>query len=281
LTTCRINKITKINEGERIISFEFRESQSMIKLFVLDLDGCVSMPFELPDWSALFEIMHLNKKSSSEEYIPSITICSGRPLPYVEAIGQYLGVRHPLVFESGGGMYNPLTNKLSWNPVFDDGLFSEIKKIKEYVTSAVIPSHPGTILEFTKKTDVGIINQNEETVNRIFNELKSFVADAHHRFEVHKTEISVNCIVGDANKGSGLKWLSETTEIPLNNIAYIGDSSGDVPALQLCGYPFSPSNAVKAVKKISTAMSKPATAGVLEAYKKIIELNKQPAATKQ
>ena len=246
----------------------------MIKLFVLDLDGCVSMPFERPDWDALHKIMLRNKESETDKNIPPITICSGRPLPYVEAIGQYLGMRMPLVFESGGGMYNPLTNKLSWNPVFNESLFAKMDDIREYVVNTLIPSHPGTMLEFTKRTDVGIIHQNENTINKIFEALRDFVSDGHPGFEVHKTEISVNCIVSEANKGSGLEWLSQETGIPTSDMAYIGDSSGDVPALKRSGYPFSPSNAVSAVKQVSTAMSKPATAGVLEAYGKIIEMNK-------
>ncbi len=74
----------------------------MIKLFITDLDGCIAHPFLSPDWEALSKLKELNRLSKEREEIPALTICSGRPFPYVEAIGQWLGVEAPMIFESGG-----------------------------------------------------------------------------------------------------------------------------------------------------------------------------------
>jgi len=247
----------------------------MIKLFVLDLDGCVSMPFELPDWPSLTLIRELNLKSKNHNFIPPITICSGRPLPYVEAVGQWMGIYKPLVFESGGGIYDTDSNEIFWSPEFNADAKRKIQGLREWVKKEIIKQFPGTVTEFTKLSDVGIIHKDEAVIIQIYDRLCDIVAQQFPGLEVHRTEISVNCILSGANKGNGLKRLSGLTKIELHEMAYIGDSSGDIPALNVAGMGFSPSNATAAVHKVSKRMRGKATLGVLEAYHHIIRHNRK------
>lgn len=247
----------------------------MIKLFVLDIDGCISMPFETPSWDSVTKIRTLNEQSKSNEEIPAVTICSGRPLPYVEAVAQWLGVYHPLVFESGGGIYDTDENLVHWTPEFNDEVKKAVNDLKYWVQTEIVQKIPGTLPEFAKQTDVGIIHKDEPTIIRIYEALKNKVAATYPFMEVHRTEISVNCILTSANKGNGLKRLSEMTGIKLEEMAYIGDSSGDIPALKIAGKPFSPFNATASVKQVSQVMKGKAADGVLEAYLQIIEENKR------
>jgi len=247
----------------------------MIKLFALDIDGCISMPFEMPDWQAITEIRELNLKSKTEATIPPVTICSGRPLPYVEAVAQWLGVYKPMVFESGGGIYDTSTNEIFWNPEFTEDVQTEIEKLRQFVINEIVGKFPGTILEFTKKTDVGIIHKDESVIIQIYDYLKDVVSTTFPMLEVHRTEISVNCILTSANKGSGLKRLSDLTGIDVREMAYIGDSSGDIPALKIAGLGFSPSNATESVKTVSKPMDGKAAVGLLQAYHEIILHNRK------
>jgi len=246
----------------------------MIKLFVLDIDGCISMPFETPSWDSITSIRALNEQSNVDAAIPPITICSGRPLPYVEAVGQWLGVYHPLVFESGGGIYDTDANIVHWTPEFNESVQNAVKNLKDWVQTEIVKKYPGTLPEFAKQTDVGIIHKDESVIIEIYNALKNKVNQEYPFMEVHRTEISVNCILTSANKGNGLKRLSEMTGVSLKEMAYIGDSSGDIPALKIAGMPFAPSNATSAVKEVSETMQGKAADGVLEAYRHIIERNR-------
>ena len=59
-------------------------------------------------------------------------------------------------------------------------------------------------------------------------------------------------------------------------MAYIGDSSGDIPGLERVGMAFAPSNADENVKEVAHFVtSRPSTDGVLEAYHWIIQHNLQ------
>lgn len=247
----------------------------MIQLFILDIDGCISYPFKSPDWENMGKIRELNALSRHDHAIPPISICSGRPQPYVEAVSQWLDVDYPVVFESGGGIYRVKSNELWWHPVITDQILKCNEQIKDWIEAHVIPKYPGMIREFSKKTDVGIISSSESDIISAFDMITEFIENNYPQYEVHHTEVSVNVIVKDCNKGEGIKYLSELTGIPVTRMAYIGDSSGDITALNTVSRPFAPSNASVGVRKIAHVLQAGTSDAVLAAYDEIINENRR------
>lgn len=246
----------------------------MIKLFITDLDGCVTDPFTTPDWGAFSKIRELNLESLNDASIPPLSICTGRPMPYAEAMAQVLGIELPFIFESGGGMYDVVKNDLIWNPCLNKEREDEILEIKEWGRKIITDKYPSSIPEFAKHTDIGFINPDTSIIEQIFKESQELVNTGFKAFEVHKTPVSVNIILKDANKGKGIKMLCDYLEFDLDEVAYIGDSSGDIPGLKIVKAPFTPSNATEATKKVAEVLQESSTKGVLEAYKTIIKRNK-------
>jgi hydroxymethylpyrimidine pyrophosphatase-like HAD family hydrolase len=248
----------------------------MIRLFVLDIDGCISYPFKSPVWDHIGRIRLLNELSRQDKFIPSLSICSGRPHPYVEAVSQWLDIDHPVVFESGGGFYHVKSNNLQWHPVITDEVFRKNELLKDWVESEIIPLYPGMIREFSKKTDVGLVSSSEKDILSAYGTICQYVGDNFPEYEVHHTEVSVNIIVRNCNKGEGLRHLSDITSIPLTEMAYIGDSSGDITALKTVSRAFAPSNASKRVKEIAQVVQGETSDAVLAAYEIIIAENRNP-----
>ncbi|MBO6587209.1 MAG: HAD hydrolase family protein [Gracilimonas sp.] len=246
----------------------------MIKLFITDLDGCISHPFVSPNWEAVTKIKELNQRSREEEEIPALTICSGRPFPYVECVAQWLDVNIPMVFESGGGMYDFNTNEITWNPHFNDEAKAAVAEIQDWINGTLVKNYKGTYPEFAKYTDVGLVNPDPSKVALMHQEVLNYVPERYPMFEVHATDISVNIILKKANKGVGIRLLCELLEIDLNEVAYIGDSSGDMPGLEIVGKSFAPINAKSFVKDAVDQVTKETTEGVLEAYEEIIAYNR-------
>ena len=245
-----------------------------ILLFVTDLDGCMTVPFETPHWTDYTQIRALQLQSQDDPSIPPMSICTGRPMPYAEAQAQFLGIRLPFVFECGGGLYDLTTNTLTWNPIVTETLKEDIEAIRAWAHREIFPNFPGAIPEFAKFTDVGLIHRETSVINDIYALATAEITNHFPSFEVHKTDVSVNIIVKKANKGEGLALLSQTLDISLDQMAYIGDSSGDIPGLQRVGLAFAPQNAQQAVKEASHLVTESdATAGVLEAYHWIIQHN--------
>ncbi len=245
----------------------------MIKLFITDLDGCVTDPFITPDWKAFSKVRQMNLNSHFDDNIPPLTICTGRPMPYAEAMAQVLGIRLPFLFESGGGMYDVINNKLTWNTALTKQREQEVIEIKEWAKDRLINKFPSSISEFTKFTDIGIINPDPKVIYECRDIAEDYIGANYPHFEVHFTEVSVNIILKKANKGEGIKMITEHLGYQLSEIAYIGDSSGDIPGLQIVKLPFAPANAADSVKQVARVMRGTSTDGVLEAYHAIIEYN--------
>jgi len=246
----------------------------MIKLFIADLDGCISYPFQAPEWSAITTIRLYNEQAKKEAGIPELTLCTGRPLPYVEAIAQWLDVKLPIIFESGGGIYNTVTNEIKWSSEYEKHKDS-ILEIRKWVESDIIPKYPGMMQEFAKKTDVGIVHPDFGVINKVYPKIKEYVQSNFSGFDVHYTEVSVNVILEGSNKGTGVLNLSTMLDISTDAMAYIGDGTNDIPALKLVKFPFAPKNCRNEVTSHAEVIAKEATKAVSEVYDRLIIYNTQ------
>jgi hydroxymethylpyrimidine pyrophosphatase-like HAD family hydrolase len=245
----------------------------MIQLFITDIDGCLMKPMEIPRWDILTEIRSLNEQSKHDSTIPSLTLCTGRPMPYAEAVAQIMGIEQPIVFESAG-VFDPVHYRFHLNKTFTDEASGQISALKEWLTKQIINKHEGFTLEFSKLMDAGIIHRDQAMIQQVLPSIRKYVGTKYGDFEVHHTDVSVNIILKNNNKKAGIQKLCEINEITPSEIAYIGDSSGDISGLTISGHPFSPSNATEDVKNISRTMPSENSEAVLAAYQEVIEHNR-------
>ncbi|HEX7069182.1 MAG TPA: HAD family phosphatase, partial [Rhodothermales bacterium] len=83
----------------------------MIRLFVSDIDGCLSeayRPYDIPAFSRLAAMVADAGGLGDKPGIPAFSLCSGRAFAYVEAMTQLLGISTPVLFEAGGGIFDPV-----------------------------------------------------------------------------------------------------------------------------------------------------------------------------
>ncbi len=253
----------------------------MIKLFITDLDGCLTYPFETPEWELITRLREYNKLSRIDPTVPALTICTGRPQPYVEAVAQWLDIEFPVIFESGGGLYKPRINELHWSPFLTDEMIAKLEDIRNYVTLEILPDYPHSFLEYSKHTDVGVVSAHYSEIQEIYSRIKKYVLDRYTEFEIHYTEVSCNVITKACNKGAGVAFLSDVTSISTSQMAYIGDGTNDIPALKKVRRPFAPQNAREETQKVAEVLDVPTTSAVVKAYEMLIADNrKQQIATK-
>jgi len=248
----------------------------MIRLFVSDIDGCISHPFKTPKWETINKIRELNIQSRSDETIPPLTICTGRPYPYAEAVSQWLDVQIPFVFESAG-LYIWEGNKIVTALNSEDGELEPIFHMKEWIKKDLLTSFQTAQPEFAKMMDAGIVCPDPSVIKEMIPIVKQKVDQDFPELEIHTTDISVNILMPGNNKLQGMKLLADSVGVTLEEIAYIGDSGGDIAALKHIKMPFSPSNAIPEVKEVTKTLKTETTDAVLEAYHEVIELNRQEA----
>lgn len=245
----------------------------MIKLFVTDLDGCISYPFRTPDWNNMTQIRELNEESKVDKTVPPLSICTGRPYPYAEAVAQWLHIDVPFVFESAG-LYLWSGNRIK--TALNDELkeLQPINEMKSWILNEVLPDFPSAAMEYTKKMDAGIVAPEKSVIDAIHRIVKERVERYYPELEIHITDVSVNVLLGGNNKFQGMNLLAEEFNISLDEIAYIGDTGGDIPALKKVKMAFCPSNATRAVKNVSKEMKGHTSNAVLAAYQEVIKYNR-------
>lgn len=244
-----------------------------IEYFLVDLDGCVTDPFSSPDWALLSQLRALSDRSYLDRNVPKLSICTGRPAPYTEAVGQWLNVQAPVLFESGAGMLDLSNQQVTWNPQLAENALQISAEVKAYIQQ-LKRQYPELQPESSKQIDAGFVCADFTRMQQLAVIFSQHIQQHFPMFELHATDISISAIWPCANKGSGLEWFCEVMDIPASSVAFIGDTSGDIPAIERAGISFAPKNANPDNKKyadfVTTGNS---TAGVVEAWQQLIAHN--------
>lgn len=241
----------------------------MVRLFVSDIDGCLSEPYRPFRRDRIHELAAMSAGITVANQVgaaPALSICSGRSYPYVEAMTQLLHLQTPVVFEAGGGMFDPVSARWFWHPDYTDDLDRQIREMRSWLTTDI---SPGTAmdLDHAKKTQASLAGPIADEVFAAVPLVEQRASEQYPDLLVAHTHISIDVIPRTLNKANGMRWLANELSVELEEIAFIGDTNGDLPALEIVGYPFAPANATDSVKeaaRISTDGS--VIDGVLEAY---------------
>lgn len=247
----------------------------MIRLFISDIDGCLATPFEayqLEHWQEVAEAV--SRGARTDNPWPGVTVCSGRPLPYVEAVSQALNLRNTALFESGGGQFHLPDGTVAWNPRFTGEMAAAMKDIRRWLVEECI-SGTKLDLDYSKRTQAGVIGPDTPAVERLYPKVQAYVEERYSNLRVFSTSISIDVVPDTITKRQALDWLADETDILLEEMAFIGDTGGDLDALDAVGYSFAPQNAVPLVKERVTHVTESAEIeAVLEALEWCAEHNR-------
>lgn len=244
----------------------------MVRLFVADIDGCLGKPYQPFDLVGLRQVAeHVESGAASGR--PAFTVCSGRPFPYVEAVAQMLGLQVPVLFESGGGQFDPVESEVTWHPAFSDAAESQLEKVSRWLQRTCLPG-TSLMMDYGKHTQCGVVGPDAEEVAATARRARAFVEHEAPALQVHTTSTAVNVMPAGVTKREGLQWYAETHDLQLDEIAYIGDTEGDLQALAAVGFSFAPANAEAAVRERVQHVTEGAVVqGTLEAYRWCVQYN--------
>ena len=234
-----------------------------MKLIVLDIDGVLSTgeahPFDLNVFKRLAMLNHL---AQSDRELPSVTLNTGRPSPYVEAVMQSIGGWQPALYENGAGLYFPDSYQFRITPhltpeyktALDD---MWIRCDREVVQTGRAYWQPGKTMCHT------LLPIAPYTMQDLIHDIQAIRTDYADKITVSQAVLTLNIHPTPVTKGTGLQWLSQITEIDLSDMGGVGDSSSDVDFLKLVGYPAAPANATADVKAVAHYVSDQSTTEAL------------------
>lgn len=240
-----------------------------ISLLVVDIDGCLvaieHAPYRL---ERLAEVARFNRLSLSDPRVPPLTILSGRPHPYVDALMQILDIRLPAIFENGAG--------LAWRDPYVVQYRDEAEAGRESLEALAreLRGRDDLFIQPGKTASLTVFPLSGRERGGIEAELRELVDRLSLDLIVDPAGECVNLLVPGVDKGLGLRWLAKEVGVRLEAVAGMGDSIGDLAWLPLCGLSAAPRNAVERVRR---AVDEPLDGDDIDAliglYERAIALN--------
>ena len=228
---------------------------SKIRLIVLDCDGVISSGEAQPfDMSLFSRLAKLNRQSQYGEAVPAVTLNTGRPSPYVEAVMQAIDGWQPALYENGAGMYFPERYQFKTTPLFSQQDKTALDEILKRIDEKIVQTgkaywQPGKSICHT------LFAQPDYSQSDFAPAVKAIINSVSNRIVAVPAKLALNIYPAGITKGTGLQWLSQVTNIPFEEMAGVGDSSSDVDFLQWVGYPAAPHNATDDVKVVAGYVS--------------------------
>jgi len=160
-----------------------------------------------------------------------------------------------------------------WHPGLDGAAEAALRDVKAFVSNLVAGTDIS--IDLAKRTQVAIVAPNQALIDRVQPEIQAFLDANHPGFRLFVTPISLDIVEPHLTKREGMSWLAEICGLALDEIAFIGDTGGDIGALKSVGRSFAPANADTSVKEIVDVVAAASDVdGVVEAYENVIDLNK-------
>ena len=90
-------------------------------------------------------------------------------------------------------------------------------------------------VDVAKETQATIVGPNVEDIRSNYSIINDFVTTNYPALRVFQTLHSVDVVTPYLTKREGVEWLAEECGLQLHELAFCGDSDGDVGALQITG----------------------------------------------
>jgi hypothetical protein len=218
-----------------------------IRLILTDIDGCMG-PGEAQayDLRVLDRLMGLNRRARQSGG-PAVTLCTGRPAPYVDAVLQAIDGHLPAICENGAGLYWPLEFRYEAHPALPSGVDEVIAELNALLAKHLV--RPGLArLQTGKALSATLYPCDNLTVAALAEAVAATLDGRGLPCRVEAGVSTVSVWLAGVDKGDGARWLAEVTGIALPEMAAVGDAEGDLAFLRLAGFSGAPANAASPVQ---------------------------------
>lgn len=220
---------------------------SPIKLVLCDIDGCLNAGLNDPlDLIAISSIARQIEAFAGHGVLCGL--CTGRPVPFAQAMAQVLGTTAPLVCENGAVVFDPECGRAIMLPAPSD-----IEALRNLGARIVQSPRWDVTLEPGKSACVSlngarITGARPDHIKAVIGEMQALPNANNFNWTFSSTAIDVT--PKGIDKSVGAQRLLASLGMDWSCVAAIGDSEGDLPVLKRAALSLCPANATDAVKQI-------------------------------
>jgi HAD superfamily hydrolase (TIGR01484 family) len=218
-----------------------------IRLLVFDIDGVLTDGETHPlDLGLMGQLAWMNQAARQDPTRPAVTLCTGRPGPYVEIMLQAIDGHLPAIYENGAGLYAPANYRFLPHPDVGDGVAFKVAERK--LEEAVVETgraffQPG------KQFSHSLFAYNPADTPALLGWAVEALGSLAETVEFSYAASCLNVLPRGLDKGKGLEFLLHKTGYRFEEMLGVGDSESDLPFLALTGYSAAPGNAHERIKQ--------------------------------
>jgi hydroxymethylpyrimidine pyrophosphatase-like HAD family hydrolase len=246
----------------------------VLRAVLVDVDGCLTAGEGRPlDLDALAVCAAINRRALCDPLTPAITLCTGRPAPYVEVLLQAIGGFLPALAEHGGMLLSPADYHFEHHPLLAS-IGETLGAVRAAAGASLVQSGLG-FLQPGKETMLTFYPALGVAFGTALATAQATLAPYDDLFAAEHNRTCIEIRRRGVDKGSGVQWLAERIDLPLSAFAGIGDSDSDLAFLMLVGFPAAPANAIELVREQAAYVAlQPDARGVLEIVEQIEARNR-------
>ncbi|MFT5423374.1 MAG: hydroxymethylpyrimidine pyrophosphatase-like HAD family hydrolase [Phycisphaerales bacterium] len=228
-----------------------------IQAIVCDVDGCLSPEAVGPsDLASLATIRDWTG--------PPRTLCTGRPLPFVDAMARVVGALElPSVCEGGVWLFDPADYTWSMDPRITPGHLETVRECQRWVGE----TFAGVYFEAGKSAAVTVFHREgpEKLRVEIQPRIEAKIAEAGWPMRCSMTWTCINVELDFISKATGLDRFMQLTGFKPKNLVGIGDTMSDLPIREQVAWFACPANATDEIKAHADYVAQASEArGVIE-----------------
>jgi hypothetical protein len=248
-------------------------THSRFDAIICDIDGCLSDEGTAPfDLGALAKVAAHNRRAIERRDVPLLTVCSGRPQPFAEAMCRAIrNTELPCVAENGVWLYHPGTNVYDMDPSITcehvDAVGAASAWLRESFGRRGVSQQPG------KSASISLYHDDTAyLMDEVMPAVSAGVQVCGWPLRVSRTERYVNLDLSHVSKGTALDRLLEQTGLKRERLAGIGDAASDLAIRERVAFFACPANAIDELKtKADLVATRAQVDGVLDILDALID----------
>lgn len=232
---------------------------------ICDIDGCLGPESAAPlDAALLSRIAEHNIAAITKGDRPVLTVCSGRPQPFAEAMCRFLSnTTLPCVAENGVWVYDPRDNRFLIDPAITSDDRQAVHEATVWIERELLPR--GVIIQPGKTASISLWHPDTAFLMSLLPLLRDTFAQHSWPFRVSNTVAWINCDLTHVSKASGIRRLIDITGLSRERLAGIGDQLSDMAIRESVAFFGCPSNAdPKLAARADFVSREPEARGVLD-----------------
>jgi hydroxymethylpyrimidine pyrophosphatase-like HAD family hydrolase len=212
-------------------------------LVICDIDGCLTPEHPGPlDAAALGAVAEHNRRAARDRDRPLVTLCSGRPQPFVELLARVVGNhRVPCIAENGVWLYDPGSNGYELDPGIAAEHLAAIGELAAWLRSRY--AGQGGAVQPGKTASVSLYHPDHEWLVPRLEEVRAHCAERGLPVRVSMSWFYLNCDLVHVSKATGIARLIARLGLDPRRLAGIGDTAGDLAIADSVGFFACPANA--------------------------------------